>query len=341
MNCIKIIFSRVIPITFLCLLCGSVYADLSTMPPLKAQANKIENLLIKAQTAINKKQFTLPKNNNAVYYLDQLLSLSPDNESALNYLTEIHDIYIALSYKKLDKNNIKLAQAYYNKAQNIAIRFNILIDSPALANLQDSINERQKLVQAKKDRTSAKKIEKEKQMMAELADLQREIAFSQSMMDQYETELKKHTNTAKSSSKTNEKDPISKKKTSLSRAEQEKIVVIVNKKNKVSSLTLNQLKALFKKQKKKWPNRETITLFLPQPNSTAFLWLTRNIFLKKSPTSVVQFYMKGVNRNIIKMPTTSSNGVFDVSQIAGSIAIVKAGEVEGNDSVKIIQIDGT
>ena len=347
-----IIIGRLIPITFLCLIFGSVNADLSTIPPLKSQEKQVNtnqttivNLLIKARTAINQKRLTLPKKNNAVYYLDQLLSLSPDNESALNYLTEIHDIYTNLAYKKLDENNIKLAKTYYDKAESITSQFNIDIDSQVLTNLENIIITRQaklkKRIRVNKDRTSAKKIKKKKQMMSELADLQREIAFSQSMMEQYKAKLKQHKKAVNSSTKTEKKAQITKQKPSLSLTEQEKIVVIVNKRNKVSSLTLNQLKALFKKQKKQWSNGETITLFLPQPDSSAFLWLTRNIFLKKSPASVVQFYMKGVNRNIIKMPTTSSNGVLDVSRIVGSIAIVKAGEAKGNSSVKIIQINGT
>jgi hypothetical protein len=132
------------------------------------------------------------------------------------------------------------------------------------------------------------------------------------------------------------------KKHLLSQAERDRIVVIVNKQNKVSSLTLSELKSLYKGYQKTWPNGETVTLYLPPVNSEAHMWLTQNVFLKTSSTAVTQFYMRGLNRyQFTTMPETSTNSISDVSHIAGGIAIVKAGETEGHRSIKIISIKGT
>ncbi len=354
------IFHLAIPITSLttlfCLVYGTANADLSTIPPLKVQKEqqtpiqtKIESLLVKARTAISKKRFTLPENNNAIYYLDQLLVLSPDNKPAQSALIEVYDICTRLAYRKLNKNNIKLAQKYHNNAEKIADQFNINIDTHALIDLQNKIDTRQakilKFRATQKKRIAAKKNKKKKQMLTELADLQREIALSQLKMAKYKTKLKTHTRENKPTEKIAganiETTKILTEQSFLSPAEREEIVVIVNKKNNVSSLTLNQLKSLYKEQKKTWPNGEIVTLYLPSADSDEFLWLARNVFLKKSPASVIQFYMKGLNRNKLKMPATSINSILDVSRIAGSIAIIKAGETEGHDSIKIITINGT
>ncbi len=337
---------------------GVVYADLRTQPPLGVQAEQtnqkeIESLLVKARMAISENRFMLPKKNSSVYYLSQILVLSPDNNQALSILTEVHDTYTGLAYTKLDKKNIVLAQRFHNNAKKIAHQFSIKTNSQVLIDLQEAITKRQvelhRLSETNKSRLSDKKIREKKQLMTDLADLQREIVVSQSMMEQYREELKVNNKIISSVSKTEKSTAINReqtaedelsKKSSLSLVEREKIVVIINRNNNISSLTLNQLKSLYKERKKTWSNGEDVTLYLPLPNSDAFLWLTRKVFLEKSVTSVMQFYMKGLNSNKLKIPVTPLNSVLDVSRKNGAIAIVKAGEIEGNDAVKIISIKG-
>jgi hypothetical protein len=209
-----------------------------------------------------------------------------------------------------------------------------------------------------------------------MANLQNEIAMRRSNISQIKTELKKSTKTNIFSSKIKQ-EPQEKliivdeeqlssseiqtlpqkirntfekkqnttillKKSVLSPAERRQIVVIVNKRNKVSSLTLSELKSLYKGYQKTWPNGETVTLYLPLVNSEAHLWLTQNVFLKKTSTAVTQFYMRGLNRyHFTTMPKTSTNSISDVSHIVGGIAIVTLGEIEGHDAIKIVSIKGS
>jgi hypothetical protein len=368
-NFVEGVFRLIIPITTLIalfyLFYGAAYADLSTIPPQKVQEEyldsnqrKIESLLVKARAALSKKRLTTPKNNNVAFYLDQLLLLSPDNKHILNISTEVYYNYIGLAYKKLDKNNIELAQEYYDMAEKIVQRSNINIDSQDLIGLQDTVNSRQAKINAlsiaAKARTSAEKIEQKKHIMTGLANLQREIVLNQSKMDQFKVELITPTEASKTekiAQKNNkeqtthvqhhkDQQPHNKQENTLSIIGSERVVVIVNKNNKISSLTLRELKSLYKEKKRTWPNGERVALYLPPPNSDEFLWLTRNIFLEESPTPVIQFYMKGLNRNKLKMPYTTTNSVLDVSRIEGGIAIVKAKETKGYDSIKIISVDG-
>ncbi len=368
-NFVEGIFRLVISVTTLIVLFylfyGLAYADLSTIPPQKVQEDhldsnqrKIENLLVKARTALSKKRLTTPKNNNVAFYLGQLLLLSSDNKHILNISTEVYYNYIGLAYKKLDKNNIELAQEYYDMAEKIVQQSNINIDSQELIGLQDTINTRQAKIEAlniaTKPRTSAEKIEQKKHIMTGLANLQREIVLNQSKMDQFKAELITSTEASKTEkiAQKNNKEQTAyvqqykdqqlhnKQETTLSIVGSERVVVIVNKKNKVSSLTLRELKSLYKEKKRTWPNGKRVALYLPPPNSDEFLWLTRNIFLKESPASVIQFYMKGLNRNKLKMPYRTTNSVLDVSRIEGGIAIVKARETKGYDSIKIVSVDG-
>ncbi len=334
-------------VTLFCLVYGVAYADLSTVPPQKIQKEQlnsnlaiIENLLVKARAAMSKKHFMTPKNKNAIYYLDQLLMLSPGNHRALNALTEIYNTYITVAYKNLNKKNIELAQKNHTKAKKIVSQFNINNDSQTLIDLQDAIVIRKAEIQTlnvpiREQQTSSKKNEKNRQMMTELADFKREITMSQPKGDQYDVELKTQ------EKQQQEASAILTKKPSMSLAERERIVVIVNKKNKVSSLTLNELKSLYKEQKRIWSNGEVVTLFLPPPKSDEFLWLARNVFLKESSSSVMQFYMKGLVRNKLTIPATSTNSILDVSRIIGGIAIVKAGKVEEHGSTKIVFVSGT
>ncbi|MCK5830804.1 MAG: hypothetical protein KAH20_10935 [Methylococcales bacterium] len=348
----------IIPLlAFFYLAYGVAYADLTTQPPSRLQVEqtnqkKIESLLIKARMAISENRFMVPKKYNSVYYLSQILILSPDNKQALSTLTEVFDTYTGLAYIELDKKNIKLAQRYHKNAKKIAHQFTIKTDQQVLVDLQEAITKRQvglhQLSEANKLLFSDKKIKQKKQLMNELADLQREISVSQSMMNQYREEIKSNNKAISLASKAEESTQVKSEQTTtdvskspaLSPAERERIVVIINKDNKITSLTIKELKALYKEQKRTWSNGEAVTLYLPLPNSDAFVWLTRHVFLKKSATSVMQFYMKGLNSNKLKIPVTPSNSVLDVSRKKGAIAIVKAGEVERSDTVKIISING-
>jgi hypothetical protein len=199
---------------------GEVYADLNTMPPFAIQKEdpapnqkKIENLLVKARQAFKKNRFTIPKNDNAVYFLEKILSLSPKDKNALGLFSEVYETYIALAYKRLVNNDIKIAQKYHKKAEEISHRRNININLKILTDLQNAIIKKRSKLKAtlinnrvgKQElakRELAIRIEQKKQMMNDLADFQKEIAEGWTELDQFDSELKiKETQKAEMKSK--------------------------------------------------------------------------------------------------------------------------------------------
>ncbi|MEE9339697.1 MAG: hypothetical protein V3U87_16615 [Methylococcaceae bacterium] len=200
--------------------CGEVYADLNTMPPFAIQKEdpapnqkKIENLLVKARQAFKKNRFTVPKNDNAVYFLEKILSLSPKDKNALGLFSEVYKTYIALAYKRLVNNDIKIAQKYHKKAEEISHRRNININLKKLTDLQNAIIKKRSKLKAtlinnrvgKQElakRELAIRIEQKKQMMNDLADFQKEIAEGWTELDRFDSELKiKETQKAEMKSK--------------------------------------------------------------------------------------------------------------------------------------------
>jgi len=188
--------------------CGEVYADLSTVPPFGIQKEglapnqkKIENLLAKARQAFKRNRFTVPKNDNTAYFLEKILSLSPKDKNALGLFSEVYETYIALAYKRLANNDVKTAQKYYKKAEEISHRQNVSIDFKVLTDLQKAITKKQSKLKASliknrvgnealSDRGMSNRIEQKKQMMNDLADFQKDIAKGWTELDQYDSELK-------------------------------------------------------------------------------------------------------------------------------------------------------
>ncbi len=190
--------------------CGEVYADLSTMPPFEIQKEekeesapnqkKIEKLLVQARQTFNRNRFTVPKNDNTVYFLEQILSLSPKDKNALDLFSEVYKTYIKLAYKRLANNDVKIAQKYHKKAEEISRKRNVSIDLKVLTDLQNAIiKKRSKSKATQKKRTGkqeqanrelAKRIERKKQMMNDLSDFQKEIAKGWTELDQFDSEQK-------------------------------------------------------------------------------------------------------------------------------------------------------
>ncbi|MCF6204319.1 MAG: hypothetical protein L3J59_11730 [Methylococcaceae bacterium] len=203
--------------------CGEVFADLSTMPPFVIQKEvqvpnqkEIEDLLVKARQAFKKNRFTVPKNDNTVYFLEKILSLSPKDKNALGLFSEVYETYIALAYKRLANNDVKTAQKYHKKAEEISHRKNITINLKILKDLQSAIIKKRSKLKATllkknavKEEVDKKELvlrnEKKKQMMNDLADFQKEIAKEWTEVGQFDSELKIKA-TQKTEMKSQEKD---------------------------------------------------------------------------------------------------------------------------------------
>jgi len=321
----------------------TAYADLKTPPPLvtlKKQSAQIANFMAKAETAVNETRLTTPAGNNAVYYAEQILALSPEDDRAVSILTKVINAYTSLVREQLGNNDIKAALMYQNKAEKIVRNFNIGSARQPLADLRlEILNKRAKPNPprgATKKKSNTTKPFRLNQPMAvntplpEVDKLQSRLPeppISQKMAQFFPEQQKTATKLAVKSTNASTRT--------------DRLVAIVNSRNKVSGLTLRKLKYLFKGTRKTWANGETVTLFLPPPHSAAQLWLAQNVFQKRDPMSVAQFYVKALVRGeFLQIPPISTMGVIDVSRIHGGIAIVKQSEIDGSDSVKIIPING-
>ena len=326
---------------FCCLFVNeTAFADLSTIPPLvkspqQQKQAQIKSIIKKARQAINKNRLTKPVNNNAVYFVQQLFTLSPKDKRGFKILSEVRNSYTVLAYKKLSNNQISQAQTYHNKAKMIARQFNITFDSKPLANLQRNINKRQRtLTQYKPVLTAQTKPSKPSTKTKKTAPKE-PFTRPKRIYPQRQPQTSPRKTQIPLEKQDTTTEPV------LSLAERNRIVVIVNKRNKVSTLTLRELKSLFKGHQKTWPNGEIVTLYLPPTGGETLLWLGKNVFQNSSPAAVPQYYMGELIRNdLTKIPETTTNGVSDVSRIIGGIAIVKVGEIKDNNSVKIVPIDG-
>ncbi len=337
----RTLFTVWFAILFHCLLIvETAFADLSTIPPLvnpvkQQEQIQIESIIAEAHRAINENRLTTPVNNNAVYLVKQLFILSPRDKRGYRILSEVSSTYTVLAYKELNNNQISQAQIYHDKAKMIARNFNITFDSKPLANLKREIIKRRNILNRLKS-VSENQTKPSKTSTKTVKPVQKE-PFT---VPQKELPQRKLQVTPRPPLKSFERQDVAKKPV-LSPAEQNRIVVIVNKQNNVSSLSLRELKSIYKGHHKIWSNGEVVTLYLPPLGSDAHSWFLKNIFQNSSPVAVPQFYMGGLIRNeFTKIPETSTNSVSDVSRIAGSIAIVKFGEIKDNNSIKIVPVDG-
>lgn len=188
--------------------CGEVYADLSTMPPFAIQKEepapnqkKIEDLHVKARQSFKRNRYTVPKNDNTVYFLEKILLLSPKDKNALVLFSEVYETYIALAYKRLTNNDIKTAQKYHKKAEEISYKRNVSIDLKVLTDLQKAITKKRSKLKASliknrveneefSNRDLSNRIEQKKQIMNDLADFQKDIAKGWTELDRFDSEQK-------------------------------------------------------------------------------------------------------------------------------------------------------
>lgn len=119
-----------------------------------------------------------------------------------------------------------------------------------------------------------------------------------------------------------------------------KIVVVVNSENGVSSLSIGDLRKLFKGEKKIWNDGTPVRLFLPSMESEAMEKLMKKILRKNKPSEVTRFYLRAVfQQKFASPPRYYPDPVLAVSSTPGGICLVDSSEIRG-DEVKIIPVDG-
>ena len=102
------------------------------------QTGKIEQLLVESRQAIDDYRLVTPEGNNAYRHLLAVLKLDPENLKARAGIEEIVEIYIMLSTKAIDSNEITRAGRYIDRGLGIQP------DNPELRALRDTVNSKVK-----------------------------------------------------------------------------------------------------------------------------------------------------------------------------------------------------
>ena len=98
--------------------------------------NRINDLLILAEQQFTNKRLTTPAEDNAFDTYQKVLSIQPDNTTALGGIQKIYDRYLSWANHYYKQNDIQRAKQFYTKV--LAIKPN---DSVALTNLQNIKNQ--------------------------------------------------------------------------------------------------------------------------------------------------------------------------------------------------------
>lgn len=120
------------------------------------------------------------------------------------------------------------------------------------------------------------------------------------------------------------------------------IVVIVNKSQKISRLSLLDLQYIYKGDKKKWESGEKVELFLPPEESESMRFLVEKVLTMRNQEDLAKFYLKAIFQQKLIVPPepTESAGeaLIRVSSTPGGIAIVNEKDVVDNQAVKVIPL---
>jgi ABC-type phosphate transport system substrate-binding protein len=127
---------------------------------------------------------------------------------------------------------------------------------------------------------------------------------------------------------------------SATSADEPSIMVIANEKGAPASLTMKELKSIFKGEKQRWKDGTKISIAFMK-SSTPVGSATSNKVLKMSGDQLNKFWLALVFQGKAKAPFfygSASEVENYISQNAGAIGVVEAGyQVKG---VKVLSIDG-
>ena len=87
-------------------------------PPVPEQT-EIERLLEEAAEAMDQNRLTTPPEDCAYYRLLRVLSLDPDNRTALQGISDIVELYLDWAIEQADLNNFKKAEKHLGSARTV------------------------------------------------------------------------------------------------------------------------------------------------------------------------------------------------------------------------------
>jgi len=95
---------------------------ISESPAVKSEIEKnkrIQALLIRADSAYQKKNFIKPENNNALYFYRQVLNLAPDNNEAKKGVGNISQHYVNQAENSIENGDLERTEIFLKQAEEI------------------------------------------------------------------------------------------------------------------------------------------------------------------------------------------------------------------------------
>jgi hypothetical protein len=122
------------------------------------------------------------------------------------------------------------------------------------------------------------------------------------------------------------------------------LAVVVNKANATEGLSMAQLRRLLLGDLRNWPDKKPVSLVAPNPQSDAFKCMLSAV-LRMSDAEYRRYIanaeFRGDQPLQLRLANSGPVAAGLVSGIAGSIAIVEAGELPGiSSSVRVLRING-
>lgn len=124
---------------------NKVIAEIRTLPPMinTELTQKIETrqLIVKAEAAIKEFRLNKPYQNNALFYIESLLSQAPKNSRIHLLVIEVVQTYKKIAFKKTSKQQNESALVHYKKALKVANKYNLTAELKELSSLIETIQQ--------------------------------------------------------------------------------------------------------------------------------------------------------------------------------------------------------
>lgn len=125
--------------------------------------------------------------------------------------------------------------------------------------------------------------------------------------------------------------------------EAEEFVVLTGVENPVETLTIHDVRRMFRGDMKRWPDGERVVVLLPARGSKALDRVARNVLQLSSVAELSQFYMAAIFRQQIVEPpptATTDQAIEILKARSRALTVAPLSAVEGREDVRRIRVEG-
>lgn len=119
--------------------------------------------------------------------------------------------------------------------------------------------------------------------------------------------------------------------------------MVLNQKNAVSTISLQQLRLIYGAYKRSWPDGTSIQLLLPASGTPAMQAMVSRVFKRQSEEEVAQYYVDLVfQQKLIRPPAQLSirESLARVRSQPGAIVVADEGEVDDARGLRLLPLQG-